>query len=76
MQKCCINCGKEEFILKKLNLPVKDVKDENDFTKKFFNLLKNECYYLRVCVCCGKTELYNAAIVEKNYEKNNCKCCK
>ncbi|WP_156299270.1 hypothetical protein [Streptobacillus canis] len=77
MQKCCIICGKEEFMIKKIYLPVKGMKDGSDFTQKFFDLvLKNELYYLRVCACCGKTELYNAAIVEKNYGKNNCECCK
>ncbi|WP_064580363.1 hypothetical protein [Streptobacillus moniliformis] len=77
MQKNCIICGSEEFCIKNVYLPVKDMKNNDDLTQRIFDLIsKNELFYLRICRCCGKTELYNVAIVEEKFAKNNCKCPK
>lgn len=55
----CIKCGSSKYYTKSTLIPEKD-------SALKFQLGK---YYLKICMECGFTELYNAAIVNKEQEK-------
>lgn len=57
LNQTCNICSSNDFEVKNVYIP----------TKQYF--LKNELYYVRICKCCGKTDFFNAKIVDKN----NCK---
>lgn len=58
----CIKCGCEHYQVKTTIIPEKSQK-----TKIEFNT-----YYLKICLNCGFTEMYNAKIV--NSDKNEKPC--
>ena len=67
--KCSI-CGHNKFDIKNVNLPVRDVKVDK-VKNIFLELLpvNSQMFYLRICLNCGKTELYYSAILNKEQEK-------
>lgn len=69
MIKKCNNCGSEKFALKNIYLAIKDIESQN-LSLRLLDLLpiKNELFYLKICLECGKVEIYSAAVVCKDEE--------
>lgn len=61
--KKCTNCGSDKFQLKNVYLSVKDIDSNN-----ILDLLpiKNELFYLKICLECGKVEIYSGSVILKD----------
>ncbi|MDR1835043.1 MAG: zinc ribbon domain-containing protein [Fusobacteriaceae bacterium] len=56
----CLKCGSDKYQVKTCIIPEKDPGLKLELGK----------YYIKTCLLCGYTEMYNAKILDKNEEVN------
>lgn len=77
MAKFCSNCGNNKFKFKNVYLPVKEIDNKDDIKSKILDILpiKNELFYMRICLKCGKVEFFDSSIIDESAKKVNLKKC-